>query len=190
MKNLVLGLATLLITATGAMADRYQDAMRVFYADNIMQWASDPVLVAAIKAQNAATADYDQATIDDLDKQWRSYVYIPNAEMIRNVLSNPAAEFLRTQINNTGGAITEAFIMDAHGLNVAASGATSDYWQGDEAKFQQTYDVGPEGLHFGAVELDDSTGTLQGQISLTVVDPETGEMVGALTVGVDLKALL
>ena len=40
--------------------------------------------------------------------------------------------------------------MDAMGLNVAASDVTSDYWQGDEAKFKKTYAVGS-----GAIFIDE-----------------------------------
>ncbi len=40
--------------------------------------------------------------------------------------------------------MTEVFVMDARGLNVAASDVTSDYWQGDEEKFSETFPKGPE----------------------------------------------
>ena len=86
--------------------------------------------------------------------------------------------------------ITEVIVMDAKGLNVAASGATSDYWQGDEAKYQETYPKGPGAVHFGEVEFDESSQTYQAQISITVTDPDTGRPIGAMTVGVDAEVLL
>ncbi len=119
--------------------------MQQFLNEHIVGWAPDPVLVAAIGAQNAVTSGYDQATIDE---------------------------------------------MDARGLNVAASDVTSDYWQGDEAKFTQTYPMGGNAVHFGDVELDESTKEVQGQVSMSIVDQETGEVVGALTVGINLTALM
>jgi hypothetical protein len=50
--------------------------------------------------------------------------------------------------------ITEMFVMDAKGLNVGQSDVTSDYWQGDEAKWQKTYGAGP-----GVVFVDGSRKT-------------------------------
>ena len=106
------------------------------------------------------------------------------------MINTPAADFLRTQVDKSDGAITEAFIMDARGLNVAASMPTSDYWQGDEAKFQQTYMVGETAVHFGEVELDESTKQAQAQVSMTIVNNDTGVAIGALTVGINLNALM
>lgn len=190
MKSILVGLAALIYSVSSAAADQYESAMRSYLENNIVQWVSDPVLVAAIKEQNKETSSFDQAHIDLLDAKWRSGRFADNEPLIDNVLSNDAAEYLRAQVENSDGAITEAFVMDAQGLNVAASAATSDYWQGDEAKFQQTYMIGANAIHFGDVELDDSTGSVQGQISMTIVDTKTGYIVGAITVGVDLNALL
>jgi hypothetical protein len=45
-----------------------------------------------------------------------------------------------------GGVIFEIFIVDNKGLNVAQTDPTLDYMQGDEAKFQKTFLVGPEAV--------------------------------------------
>lgn len=190
MKNALMGIVALMAMASSAAADQYESAMREYLDSNIVRWAADPVLVAAIKKQNAETSSFDQARIDYLDAKWRSGRFAENDSLIEEVLSNEAADYLRTQVADSGGAITEAFVMDAKGLNVAASAATSDYWQGDEAKFQQTYMMGANAVHFGDVELDESTGAVQGQISMTIVDSESGNIVGAMTIGVNLSALL
>lgn len=80
--------------------------------------------------------------------------------------------------------------MDSVGLNAAVSHVTSDMWQGDEAKYTETYMAGPDAVHFSEIEKDESTGRYQGQISFTVVDPASGEALGAITVGVDADSLL
>lgn len=177
-------------SSTALHADDMRQAMQSFADDNIIPWASDPILIAAIQAQNDETSGYDQSKIDELDKLWRGFLGLNDAEIIANVVSTPAAEFLRDQVARSSGAITEAFIMDARGLNVAASEPTSDYWQGDEEKFTQTYLVGPTAIHFGDVELDDSTQQVQGQVSITMVDQPTGVAIGAITVGINLSALM
>lgn len=190
MKHLGFYLAALLASTTQTQADEVQDAMHSFLETNIANWANDPIIVQAIIAQNAQTAQYDQAKIDEMDTLWRAFEGILDAEIIAGVITNPAADFLRTQVAQSGGAITEAFVMDARGLNVAASAPTSDYWQGDEAKFTETYPLGAMAVHFGDVELDASTQEVQGQVSMTVVDQQTGQPVGALTVGINLTSLM
>ncbi|MDX1785473.1 MAG: hypothetical protein R3210_05050, partial [Roseovarius sp.] len=107
--------------------------MRSYYQDVIAQWAQSDILVQAITEQNARTAAYDQARIDELDQAWRAEVGASQTPTITPVLTNTASEFLREQVAASGGTITEVFIMDARGLNVAASDVTSDFWQGDEA---------------------------------------------------------
>ncbi len=190
MKKLILAAAAVFACTTTLSANEFEGAMQDFLVNSIAPWATDPLIVAAIDAQNAVTASYDQATIDEMDQLWRAQVGMDGAELIDDVLNNDAAAFLRQQVDGAGGAITEVFVMDARGLNVAASAVTSDYWQGDEAKFQQTYGVGASAVHFGEVEMDDSTEELQAQVSMTITDQTTGAIIGALTVGINLTALM
>lgn len=189
LKYLLTTAACLAGLAGAAHANEFEAAMQSYYEDNLSGWATNPDFVAAIMAQNAQTNGFGQGRIDELDLIWRAQVGGGDAAMVEAVMSNAAAAILRHQVEAAGGALTEAFLMDAQGLNVAASHPTSDYWQGDEAKFQQTYLIGPDAVHFGDIELDQSTQTVQGQISMTIRDA-TGAAVGALTVGVNLTALM
>ncbi len=172
-----------------AAADTYTPAMQEYLQSFISTWSNDTVLVQAIKSQNQVTEAYSQADIDALDVRWRADVYNPDSEMIAEVMMNAAAEFLRTQVAASDGAITEAFVMDARGLNVAVSQPTSDYWQGDEAKYQKTYLMGADVSFIDDIELDKSTGAVQGQVSIAIKDPETGAAIGALTVGLNVNSL-
>lgn len=178
------------LVATPVVADEFSPQLQGYYDSEISKWAETAVLIDAITAQNAQTGAYDQARIDELDQAWRAEVGNSDSPIIAPVLTNAAADFLRQQVASSGGAITEIFIMDARGLNVAASAVTSDYWQGDEAKFQETHDVGAGAVHISEVELDESTQRYQGQISVSITDPATGAVIGAMTVGVDVESLM
>ena len=83
--------------------------------------------------------------------------------------------------------VTEAIVMDDQGLNVAVYPETSDYWQGDEAKWQETFLKGLDAIHLGKIEEDASTGKYQIQISHSVKDPESGVAIGAVTVGFTME---
>ncbi len=185
----LLAAALLAAVATGATALDYNSAMQSYYENSVASWAESPVIIEAIKEQNARTAGHDAAEIERLDQVWRAEVGASATPTIDPVLTGPAADFLRERVAASGGTITEIFVMDAQGLNVAASGVTSDYWQGDEDKFIMTHGQGAGAMHYGEVEFDESSQSYQAQISVTLSD-ESGAPVGAMTVGVVADALM
>lgn len=191
-KGLLTSTAALLfaLSATNARADEFRLAMQLFLESDLRPWITDPVLIEAIRAQNDEHEGLSQSEIDALDTAWRETVDAGGSDLVDGVLNGTPADFLREQVAASGGAISEAFVMDNHGLNVASSAATSDYWQGDEDKFQMTYGAGPDAVHISDIEFDASSETYQGQISITIVDPDTGAPIGAITVGVDAQHLL
>lgn len=178
------------IAALPAMANEFAPAMEAYLDADIRTWSHSGEIVSAIAAQNAAHADLTQTDVEGMDASWRSEIGAGSTPTIDAVLQNAAADFLRDQVEASGGRITEVFIMDNHGLNVAASAMTSDMWQGDEAKFIETYSVGADAVHFSDVELDESTQRYQAQISMTIIDPDSGEPIGAMTIGIDAESLL
>lgn len=150
--------------------------------------ARHETVIAAIRAQNELTGGYDQAQIDALDQDWRAQTTAGDRPLIDEVLAKPVSAFLAEQQSASEGLYTEIFIMDAKGLNVGQSAVTSDYWQGDEAKWQETFGVGADARHISDVEFDDSTQSFQAQLSLPVVDGE--EVIGAMTVGINIDLLM
>ena len=109
---------------------------------NIRPWLSDAAVISAVKAQNEANSGLAQADVDALDKEWRAGVDGGDTTLIDKVLANDLSAFLRDKQMGSNGVITEIFVTDAKGLNVGQSDVTSDYWQGDEAKWQKTYGTG------------------------------------------------
>ncbi len=188
MKSLLLA-AGLIPLATAAFSDRYAEVMGGYAHDHVMTWAADPAIVAAIRAQNDQTAGLAQQDIDSLDQTWQQEVGKGTHPTIDTVLTNPVSDMLRARVAESDGVVTEVFIMDARGLNVASSAVTSDYWQGDEAKFSQSFGRGAGAVHVGEIEFDDSTQTYQGQVSVAVTDPDSGLPIGAITVGLNAEML-
>lgn len=188
MKSAVFTATLAALLAVPAFAADPTAAMTAYVRESIMSWTSDPALVNAVIARNGETADLTEAQIVELDNLWRAEVGTASTPTIDSVLGTGASEFLRQQVAASGGLITEIFVMDSRGLNVASSGVTSDYWQGDEDKFQQTHGVGPDAFHVGEVEFDESAQAYQGQVSFTLNDPATGATIGAVTVGLNAEA--
>ncbi len=187
-KAIALVAAVAALGFTPAVANDYAEQLASF-AEDARAWATDPAVIAAIKAQNVTTADYDQEEIDALDQDWRAQVGASDAPLINEVAAHDVSGYLAEQRDASEGLITEIFVMDRVGLNVAMSDTTSDYWQGDEAKFLETFGVGADAVHISEVELDESTQTYQSQVSFALVDPENGDVIGAVTIGVDVGYL-
>lgn len=188
MKSILMSATVAGMLAMPAMASDPSAAMTAYVRESVMSWMNNPEIVNSVIARNVETAGLSEAEIIDLDNQWRAEVGTGNTPTIDSVLSAGASEILRSQMAEAGGMITEIFVMDARGLNVASSGVTSDYWQGDEAKFQQTHTVGPDAVHVGEIEFDESAQSYQGQVSFTLTDPASGDAIGAVTVGLNAEA--
>ena len=160
-----------LLLASVANAAEVPPRMAEYIDADLKSWVNSPQFVEAIQAQNANTAGLTEAEIVARDQEWQAQIGQPSTPLIDAVLGAPLSTVLKDHVAGSDGRITEIFVMDAHGLNVASSAVTSDYWQGDEAKFQETYGVGPGAVHVGEVELDESTQTYQGQVSFAITDP-------------------
>ena len=178
---------TLLVGPAGAQTDIRTAAVADYVEANVRPFLQEPAIVNAILAQNAAHAGLGQTEIDDLDAHWRTELSHAQRPMIEAQLSNPLSLYLKGRQRAAEGLITEIFVMDNHGLNVGQSDITSDYWQGDEAKWQKSFGEGI--LYIEEAARDDSTQLMQAQASLPILDPQTGAVIGAITVGINLDAL-
>lgn len=194
MKTIILASAlfaanVLALTPAVQAEDAHVAPVKKFISQSVESWLSDPVVVGAIKEQNAKTSGLDQAAIRKLDKTWRAQATASEQPFVKEVLARELSKYLMEKKEDSRGRITEIFVMDARGLNVGQSDVTSDYWQGDESKWQKTYGSGPGMVFVDEVEEDESTQALQSQASVTISDPESGEPIGAITVGINLDML-
>ncbi len=182
----VFGAAILAMLPSIVSAQAQSDALRQLAEQRLSAWASNDIIISAVQQQNAANSGLSQADIDAMDQTWRSEVKSSDRPSINSVLSRAASTWLNEQKRATAGLVTEVFVMDNQGLNVAQSDITSDLWQGDEAKWQETFGTGAGAIHIGDVELDESTQTFQSQVSMTISDPGSGDVIGAITFGINL----
>jgi hypothetical protein len=187
---LVLGTVAALAVPGAAWAqdNEFAEPLTALANGQLREIAQNPVVVAAVEAQNAQTGAYDEAKINELDSQWRAEVGAGAKPLIDATLANEASKYLAQVQADSGGTFTEIFVMDAKGLNVAQSTVTSDYWQGDEDKFTASFGGGAAAVHLGEIEQDESTQAFQSQVSITIVDA-AGNPIGAITAGVDLSTL-
>jgi hypothetical protein len=189
--TIIAALSGVILGAAPAQSEEaHVSEVKKYVAEQVIPWISDKLVIDAVKAQNEKHASLSQEDVEKLDKQWRAEIDASDKPLINSVLNNELSKFLAEKRTASAGLITEIFVMDDKGLNVGQSDITSDYWQGDEAKWQKTYSVGPEAVFVDDVEKDESTQQLQVQISVAIKDPESGKVIGAATIGIDVTMLL
>jgi len=176
-------------TPLSAAENEHKQAINAQVVPQIRAFLTDSRVTDAVNNQNTRHGGISQTRIDQLDKQWRAETATGSGKLIRSTLDNDLSAYLVTIQEASQGLFSEIFVMDNKGLNVGQSGITSDYWQGDEAKWQKTYGKGPDAILIDDVEFDESSQTFQSQVSLPVVDSISGEVIGAVTVGVNMDLL-
>jgi hypothetical protein len=142
----------------------------------------DAVIVEAVKAENAKGKTMEQ--IKAMDKKWKAtpgYV-----DYMKAIMESKCGKHLQKIV---AGApyYAEIFVMDNQGANVAMSDKTSDYWQGDEAKFKKSFNNGKGAVFIDDVKFDDSSQAYTVQVSVPVIDGD--KVIGAITFGIDVDKI-
>ena len=114
-----------------------------------------------------------------VDEKWKAEKGV--ADFMKPFMEGPCAESLKS-ITEADEAIFEIFMMDNQGANVCQTDKTGDYWQGDEAKFKESFADGQGKVFVDEVEYDDGLKANICQVSVPVMDG--GKAIGAMTIGV------
>jgi hypothetical protein len=146
----------------------------------IRKMAADPVVAKFIVEQNKKKMT--QAEIDKIDKEWMASTGV--TPLMKPYIENKCAEALKKYLTELP-AIVEAFAMDDKGGLVCTIYRTTDYWQGDEAKWQKSFT--PNAEFIDKATFDESSQTYSIQVSMPVT--EKGKPIGAITVGLGLDKL-
>lgn len=157
--------------------------------EKIVKWAKDPIIVNALKEANIK-AFRSSDEIAQLDKKWVQTQKVD--EWTGSFINNPCADYLRTLQYKESGKMTmypEIFVMDRQGCIVAETNRTSDFWQGDEDKFIDSFAGGKGAIFIAEPAFDESSRKYVVQVSVPVLDPDNGNAIGAMTVSIDVDAL-
>jgi len=150
-----------------------------FANTELVKLGTDPVIVKAVKEENAKGKTLGQ--IQEKDKTWRATPGI--ADYMKAIMESECGQHLRT-IQKSAPFYAEIFVMDNQGANVAMTDKTSDYWQGDEAKFKKSFNGGSGAVFVDNIKFDESSQTYLSQVSVPVKDG--GQVIGAVTIGIDV----
>jgi hypothetical protein len=133
--------------------------------------------------QSVASKNLSGETLQDIKRKDEAWTGQPGLPLRRQLTDSACAERLR-QLGRSDPLVVEVILMDARGANVCISRETSDYWQGDEPKFQRTFGAREE-VFLDSPALDASSGTYAVQLSGLVYDGDSP--IGAITLTLRVK---
>jgi hypothetical protein len=145
-------------------------------ASMLRAWGADPVIVAAVKAYNAAPPGGSKAMTND---KWSSVTIID--ALVRSLTRNPVALHIKAK---TDEAIAECFVSGADGGKVAFLAKTTSWSHRGKPKHEEPM-AGK--VWIGPVEMDQSTGVKQIQIGVPVVDGD--HPIGSIVAGFNVAKL-
>lgn len=180
-KQVAAVLALLAVLGLGApMASAQVDAATQAAIDAqrrvLEEWASNPIVVNAVKAKNASTPAADKAMTQERWEALKNY-----DEYVLSFVVNPVGRFLKASATP---AVSEAFVSAADGTKVGFRRKPSNW----SHKGKPKHDDPMRGRVWqGEVETDDSTGLQQIQVAVPVLDG--GTPIGSLVAGLQLARL-
>ncbi|MDK2123424.1 PDC sensor domain-containing protein [Parachitinimonas caeni] len=148
----------------------------------VEKMAAHPAVVQAVKAQNAKKLTLEK--IKTIDADWIAKK--GEVPLARELMDNAAAKQL-AQMQSARTYFIEAILTDNLGANVAITHLTSDYWQGDEPKYEKAWAGGKGAVYISKPKQDESTGDQLSQVSVPVKDGDA--VIGTFTIGVKVNLL-
>jgi hypothetical protein len=147
------------------------------------------VVTMSVAEHNVRYGSADAAEIERLDQQWVAERKAEKKPLISATLANPLSNYLTRVQAHSAGLLTEIIVFNRSGLNVGQSNITSDFWQGDEDKYQRTFPSGPDAVFVDEPEFDDDSKTWRVQVNVSIADPAQRIAIGAATFEVNLSEL-
>lgn len=163
--------------------------------------SQDPRIITAVHEANHQPTSQEQIAL--LDKQWAHELTLNISGLAVSLQQSALSRYLRTWQQQFSGQVAEVMLVDQQGRNVAISEITSDYWQGDEAKFQQAMQEA-QPYYFDTVSFDASTQRFLVHLSIPLYDKKTDDNtpgtnenplvpappIGMLMLGIDVELSL
>lgn len=150
---------------------------------SINEVAYNPIVISEVKKRNSLNIPMD--IVLKIDKSWSSYPI--DHPVKKEMYETTVGKYLRTRVEFESSIFSEIFLTDNQGANITAWPITTDYWQGDEAKWRRSFNNGKGDTYIGKLEYDKSSATYAVQISVPVMDNK--KAIGVLIAGIKLSYL-
>lgn len=148
----------------------------------VQHLALNPLLINAVRQQNSEALD--MKTIEQREQEWKAGSQ--SIELKISMLMGDHATVMQRFIDGNRG-LSDIYLTDNQGANVAAYPLTDDYWQGDEEEWAMSFNNGSGQVFIGSLEQDKKTNSLFTHVSAPVLD--RNKTIGVLVVGVRLGGI-
>jgi hypothetical protein len=150
-------------------------------AHRLERLSADPILVRAVRLQNASGLTREQ--IAAIDEAW---IEGGAESRVKAILENLCSQRLRG-VHSAEPAYKEILVADARGANVCMSQRSTDFFQGDEAKWKKSFNGGAGQI---SIQLPDSNPSVRGLLAhISLPIRVGGETIGVVIVAVDPRQL-
>lgn len=167
------------------LSDGERNYLRQLVKQHLQRWAYHADLLAPLR--DGAQLDHSEERIRELDRQWLRERLLEEKPLIRRVLRTQPSQLLGNIAQQYQPLFNELFVSDRSGQLLAMSRVTSDYWQADEAHFREASALPPGQVHISGIEYDGSTQSFQSKASAPLHDPKSGELLGVISLGINIE---
>jgi hypothetical protein len=150
--------------------------------DKITKYLKDETVIRAVQVQNQRRVPMDE--ILKLDRDWIRGTIAE--DFVKSLMDNHCAAKLKELAKEIPSSL-EVFVMDDQGALVCTTQKTSDYWQGDEPKWIDSFKGGAGETVVSKREYDQSTKSTLVHVSVPIIDQQ--KAIGVLCVGINLTKL-
>ncbi|NQZ22148.1 MAG: hypothetical protein HRT53_08840 [Colwellia sp.] len=154
----------------------YKEIIVKQHKDLLAKFSQSSLVVSSLLEANKKNVGI--VKIMQLDANWQL-----NRKLQKSVMQTSLASQIIEFIKNPTFDISEMMVLDKNGVLVAVSPKPTDYWQGDEDKFQQPIRI--NGDYIGPTKWDSSASTYQFFYCLLIKD-EDQKVIGVLVTGLDV----
>lgn len=180
----------LCVTALTVQANEinpYENELVDLTNDTIKQWASHPIVIQAVKEQNAYHENFSINDKRKLDLLWQQEKRKITSPLTDRVLEKPLSKYLMQIKEDSNGLYTEIIIIDSYGLNVGQTGISSHYWQEEQQKWINTFQNRSFATYVSDLYFNDTTEHFQVEIAFMLLSGDIP--IGVVYVGVDIERL-
>lgn len=170
-----------------ANSQEYTKDLTELVNSEMKQWSHKDIVINAVKLQNSKSADLSVSDLKILDSKWIGEKRKNKKPLIRKVLDNDLSEYLRKIQEDGEGLYTEIIVTDNRGLDVGQSQISSNYWQGQEDKWKNTFGSRSYATYVSDLHFDDNTEAFQVEVSFMIISDD--EPIGMVYAGVDVEQL-
>ena len=154
----------------------FKEAIVKQHKNLLVKFSQSPLLVSTLEKANEKNLGI--VRIMQLGANWQF-----NRKLQKSVMQTPLASQIIELIKSSKFNIAEMMVLDKNGVLVAAFPKPTDYWQGDEDKFQQPIRI--NGDYVGPTKWDSSASRYQFFYCILIKD-QNRKVIGVLATGLDV----